>query len=147
MKIYIAGPLFCDAELEYNEKLDKFLSDLGFTTFLPQRDGFKLVELEKKVGRSEALRIIFERDVQEIKDSDVVVFNMDGRVPDEGACVEIGIGYALGKECMGLKTDVRGAFGGADNPMVLGALKFRVAGRLEEVGEMLVGEWNGNNRM
>jgi len=24
MKIYIAGPLFCDAELEYNEKLDKF---------------------------------------------------------------------------------------------------------------------------
>jgi nucleoside 2-deoxyribosyltransferase len=137
MKIYIAGPLFCDAELEYNEQLDKFLSDLGFTTFLPQRDGFKLVELEKKVGRSEALRIIFERDVQEIKDCDVVVFNMDGRVPDEGACVEIGIGYALGKECVGLKTDVRGAFCGADNPMVLGALRFRVAGRLEEVEEML----------
>jgi len=42
---------------------------------------------------------------------------------------------------------VRGAFGGVDNPMVLGALKFRVAGKLEEVGEMLVGEWNGNNKM
>ena len=139
MKIYIAGPLFCDAELEYNEKLDKFLSDLGFTTFLPQRDGYKLVELEKKVSRYEALGIIFERDVQEIRDCDVVVFNMDGRVPDEGACVEIGIGYALGKECIGLKTDVRSAFDGGDNPMVLGALKFRVAGRLEEVGEMLGG--------
>jgi len=134
MKIYIAGPLFCDAELEYNEKLDKFLSDFGFTTFLPQRDGYKLVELEKKVGRSEALRIIFERDVQEIKDCDVVVFNMDGRVPDEGACVEIGIGYALGKECIGLKTDVRGVFDSADNPMVLGALKFRVAGRWRRLG-------------
>ncbi len=139
MKIYIAGPLFCNAELEYNEKLDKFLSDLGFTTFLPQRDGYKLAELENKVGKSKALGIIFERDVQEIKDSDVLVFNMDGRVPDEGACVEIGIGYALGKECVGLKTDVRGTFGGADNPMVLGALRFRVAGSLEEMREMLVG--------
>ena len=128
-----------NTELEYNEKLDKFLSYLGFTTFLPQRDGYKLAELEKKFGRSEALGIIFERDVQEIKDCGVVVFNMDGRVPDEGACVEIGIGYALGKECIGLKTDVRGAFGGADNPMVLGALKFRVAGSLEEVEGMLGG--------
>ena len=61
---------------------------------------------------------------------------MDGRVPDEGACVEIGIGYALGKECVGLKTDVRGTFGGDDNPTVLGALKFRVAGSLEEVEGM-----------
>lgn len=46
--------------------------------------------------------MIFEKDVQELKNSDVVVFNMDGRVPDEGACVEIGIGYALGKECVQL---------------------------------------------
>ena len=137
MRIYIAGPLFCDAELEYNEKIDKFLSDLGFTTFLPQRDGYKLVELEKKVGRSEAVKMIFDRDVKEIRDCDAVVFNMDGRVPDEGACVEIGIAYAIGKVCIGLKTDARGAFGGADNPMVLGALKFRVAGSLWDVGEML----------
>ena len=39
MKIYIAGPLFCDAELEYNEKIDKFLSGLGFTTFFPRGMG------------------------------------------------------------------------------------------------------------
>ncbi len=63
-------------------------------------------------------------------------------MPDERACVEIGIGYALGKECIGLKTDVRGAFGSADNPMVLGALRFRVAGSLEELGEMLREEWD-----
>ena len=58
------------------------------------------------------------------------------------------------RSVIGLKTDVRGAFGGADNPMVLGALKFRVAGSLEEVEGMLVeecdcdyGKWNGNNEM
>ena len=67
--------------------------------------------------------------------------SLDGTAQMAGACVEIGIGYALGKECVGLKTDVRGAFDGADNPMVLGALKFRVAGSLWEVGEMLVEEW------
>lgn len=67
---------------------------------------------------------------------------MDGRGPDEGACVEIGIGYALGKECVGLKSDVRGLFGGCDNPMVMGALKFRVVGRLEEVGGMWVEDWD-----
>lgn len=68
--------------------------------------------------------------------------SMDGKVPDEGACVEIGIAYALGKECIGLKTDARGAFGGADNPMVLGALKFRVARSLWDVREMLGEEWD-----
>lgn len=46
-----------------------------------------------------------------------------------------------------MKTDVRDAFEGADNPVVLGALKFRVAGSLDEMGEMLVGEWNDNNKM
>lgn len=56
---------FCDAEFEYNEKFDKFLSDLGFTTFLLQRDGDKLVELEKKVGRSKALRIIYRYQLNE----------------------------------------------------------------------------------
>ena len=137
MKIYIAGPLFCEAELEYNKKLDTFLSDIGFATFLPQRDGYKLVKLEKKVSRLEALRIIFERDVQEIRNCDVVVFNMDGRVPDDGACVEIGIAYALGKECIGLKTDVRSTFGAADNPMILGALKFRVVRSFDELGKRL----------
>ena len=62
---------------------------------------------------------------------------MDSRVPDEGECVEIGIGYALGKECIGLKTDVWGEFGGADNLVVLGAFRFRAVGSLEEVGGML----------
>lgn len=67
---------------------------------------------------------------------DAVFFDMDGRVPDEGACVEIGIAYTLGKKCIGLKTDAKAAFGGADNPMVPGALKFRVAGSLRDVGGM-----------
>jgi nucleoside 2-deoxyribosyltransferase len=137
MKIYIAGPLFCKAELDYNEQLAKYLSDHGFATFLPQRDGYKQTELEKTISKTKSSEKIFEKDVQELKSSDVVVFNIDGRVPDEGACVEIGIGYALGKECVGLKTDVRGAFDGTDNPMILGALRFRVVNSFEELKAVL----------
>ena len=32
---------------------------------------------------------------------------LDGRIPDEGACVELGIAYANGKRCYGVKTDAR----------------------------------------
>ena len=71
--------------------------------------------------------MIFDRDVQKIGNWDDVVFNTDSRDPDEGACVEIGITYALGMGCIGLKTDARSVFGSANNLMVLGALKFRVA--------------------
>jgi nucleoside 2-deoxyribosyltransferase len=137
MKIYIAGPLFCKAELDYNEQLAKFLSGHGFDTFLPQRDGYQQTELEKAVGKTKSSEMIFEKDVQELKNSDVVVFNLDGRVPDEGACVEIGIGYALGKDCVGLKTDVRTAFDGIDNPMILGALRFRVVSSFGELKAVL----------
>ena len=49
----------------------------------------------------------------------------------------IGIGYALGKECVGLKTDVRVAFDGNDNTMILGALRFRVVSSFEELKVVL----------
>ena len=39
--------------------------------------------------------------------SDILFINLDGRVPDEGACVELGIAYASGKRCYGAKTDTR----------------------------------------
>ena len=51
----------------------------------------------------------------------VLVMVLDGRVPDEGACVELGIAYALGKPCYGIRTDVRAAERGLDiNPMLTG---------------------------
>ena len=71
--------------------------------------------------------MIFRMDAEKIKDSDIIVFVMDGRVPDEGACVEIGLAYAYDKECFGLKTDSRSLMGDMDNPLIVGALKGRIA--------------------
>lgn len=134
IRIYIAGPLFSEAERRYNRYLTDFLEHFGFETFLPQRDGHKFSDLlANETTKSAAMNKIFNRDINELKKADVVIFVMDGRVPDEGACVEIGYAYALGKECIGLKTDPRTLMSDADNPLILGALKYRIAKNLKEL--------------
>ena len=139
LKIYVAGPLFSEAEKQYNGYLSKHLEDMGFEIFLPQRDGHKLSELLAN-GESESFAMgkIFNRDISEIQKSDIVIFVMDGRVPDDGACVEIGYAYAMGKECIGLKTDPRTLMSNLDNPMILGALKDRIARNLKELEDFLI---------
>jgi hypothetical protein len=66
---------------------------------------------------------MFHLDRTRILDADVFV--LDGRIPDEGACVELGIAYYQKylqngeKLLLGLHTDTRAAFiGGRLNPMV-----------------------------
>lgn len=122
-KIYIAGPMFSQAELKFNEEVSDMLEKNGFNVFLPQRSGYKLVDLMEQVGPSKARRMIFEKDFTAVRDADIIVIVLDGRVIDEGACIELGIGYALGKPCFGLKTDPRTMMNGQINPMIAGCLK------------------------
>lgn len=49
-------------------------------------------------------------DVEMIRGCDVVEAVLDGRVPDEGVCVELGLSSALGKGVIGLMTDSRTCF-------------------------------------
>ncbi len=142
--VYIAGPLFSESELEFNRKMNAFLKNLGFDTFLPQEDGHLLSELmEKGFKKDDAIQMIFQKDVEKIKECDIIVFVMDGRVPDEGACVEIGLAYAYNKECFGLKTDSRSLMSDIDNPLIIGAVKGRIATsflELESVLRSFIGE-------
>lgn len=117
MLIYFAGPLFNEAEKRFNLELTEKLEALGFEVFLPQRDG---VEDEKpsynQMPAEERVKVIFEIDEQKVLESDIFLFILDGRVPDEGACVELGIAYCHKKLqkpnrlIVGLQTDMRGAF-------------------------------------
>jgi len=34
-RVYIAGPLFCNAELDFNVKVDEYLNNLGYPLFYP----------------------------------------------------------------------------------------------------------------
>ena len=138
MNCYFAAPLFCEAERRYNELLTEKLEALGFKVFLPQRDGIvqaaelapsppavaKLADAER--ARSAA---IFTMDRDRILATDIFFYLLDGRIPDEGAAVALGIAYASkfagGKprHIVGLHTDSRAAFIGARlNPMIQEAI-------------------------
>ncbi len=128
--IYVAAPLFSEAELAFNASLCAHLEAAGHEVFLPQRDG---VEAGKPPYASmtpdQRRRATFELDRERILACDVFLIVLDGRIPDEGACVELGIAHAhrlaTGRQrlIIGLHTDCRAAFLGAKlNPMLVGAL-------------------------
>lgn len=108
---------------EYNLKIASILEDYGYEVFLPQRDGFEGIDFTGKTDQ-EITEIIFTKDRDEILKADILFAVLDGRVPDEGACIEIGIAYASGKRCYGIRNDIRSAERGMDlNPMIIGCFK------------------------
>ena len=117
-RVYFAAPLFNEAEKEYNLKLVNLLESYGYEVFLPQRDGFLAPELEGKTAE-EITEMIFQKDRDEVLKADILFMVLDGRVPDEGACVELGIAYASGKRCYCIKGDARSVEINMDlNPMI-----------------------------
>lgn len=121
-RIYFAAPLFSDAERQYNLKLVNLLESFGYTVFLPQRDGFLATELEGLTDE-EKMHKIFNKDLEEVLKADVVFAVLDGRAPDEGVCVELGIAYANDKRIYGFKSDSRSVELDLDlNPMINGLL-------------------------
>ena len=121
-KVYFAGPMFNQAEKEFNLRITKVLEDFGYQVFLPQRDGIEAAQLNGKT-EEELIKMIFDLDAGQVKKADIVFMNIDGRVPDEGASVELGIAYGIGKRCYGFKTDTRAVeFGLEMNPMISGCM-------------------------
>lgn len=144
MLIYFAAPLFSAAELHFNRQLTAKLESLGYRVFLPQRDGVEKHQPPyDSMGQEERRWAMFERDKAGILEADIFLFILDGRVPDEGACVELGIAYcskelgANNKLIIGLHTDTRAAFLHAKlNPMLRGTLEF-IAADTESLLQML----------
>ena len=112
-RIYFAAPLFSEAERLYNQALTNRLESCGFSVFLPQRDG---IEGDYPMPPDEKRKLLFETDRDEVLKADIFLYVLDGRVPDEGASVELGIAYAhkyltqAPKLLVGLHTDVRASF-------------------------------------
>jgi len=130
MRIYFAAPLFSEAERVFNLRLTEKLEAKGYQVFLPQRDG---VELKKppynEMPNLELQQTIFETDRDKVFEADIFLFVLDGRVPDEGGCLELGLAYGQkhflhqDKLLIGLHTDMRSAFpAGKLNAMIAGAL-------------------------
>lgn len=113
-RIYLAGPLFSHAELEYNRKLRDLLLNKDFSVFLPQEDAEDTTDEREKQNQE----CIFKKCVESIDSSDIVVAVLDGVDVDSGTAWEIGYAYAKEKPVIGLRTDFRSLSDGIVNLMV-----------------------------
>jgi len=99
MKVYIAGKIHSNYEIEMLEKIDALCKRLGFSTFLPHRD----VGLAKDIND---VKNIFEGDIKlGFKDINLVIASLDGLHVGAGTSWELGYAYAKGIPAIGLKTD------------------------------------------
>lgn len=144
MILYFAAPLFSKSELDFNISLTEKIEELGFKVFLPQRDGDKVnKEPYISMGTEKRAREIFKMDKENLFESDVFLYVLDGRVPDEGAAVALGMAH-LHKEIakrdrliVGLHTDKRASFINEKlNPMIFSPMNF-IAKSEEELIEYL----------
>ncbi len=130
--LYFAAPLFSESERAFNEELTERIERIGYSVFLPQRDGGELRQPDDEVLlQTERRRSIFAADYQHVIDCDVFLFVLDGRVPDEGAAMELGLAYAerqankRARSLVGIKTDSRSTFFHSElNPMISVPLDF-----------------------
>ncbi|MGB9132274.1 MAG: nucleoside 2-deoxyribosyltransferase [Methanosarcina sp.] len=112
--IYLAGPLFTHAELEFNRRLKDMFLKKGFSVFLPQEDAEDAASERERQNQE----CIFQKCVEGVDSSDIVVAVLDGVDVDSGTAWEIGYAYARGKPVIGLRTDFRAFSDGIVNLMV-----------------------------
>ena len=112
------------------------LCESGFEVYLPHRDGMEfrhvLNELTARgwpaatAGRF-LHAAIFALDVyQLVVECGSMVWNLNGRVPDEGAVSEAAMAWMLGKPLVAYKDDVRTKITGRDNPLLAGLVDFEM---------------------
>ncbi len=121
-RVYLAGPLFSDAERAFNANLATELEKWA-DVYLPQRDGGLMSEMvQDGVHPRLASHRVFQLDMEAIRDVDYLIAILDGRTIDEGVAFELGTAFAQSKRCIGLQTDSRRLAPWGNNPMVTGAL-------------------------
>lgn len=143
MKIYCAGPLFNQAERDEMTAIADRLVAAGFDVYLPHRDGmeFRLVhEVLTQRGWEPAVagqflhEAIFALDVYQLAvDCQAMVWNLNGRVPDEGAVSEAAMVWTLGKPLVAYRDDVRSLIAGRVNPLLAGLVDFTWAETLDSI--------------
>ena len=101
-RIYLAGPLFSEAERAYNLILHDLLMAHLFDVYLPQEAG------DTDPARcGEEHGAIFAQNLQALHDADIVAAVIDGADADSGTSWEMGYAYALKKKIVALRTDFR----------------------------------------
>jgi nucleoside 2-deoxyribosyltransferase/predicted secreted protein len=101
-RVYLAAPLFSDAERSYNAALADLLRQHAFDVYVPQEGA------DDSHGRdaTEHTRI-YEKNKKALDGTDMVVAIIDGADADSGTAWEMGYAAAQAKPVVALRTDFR----------------------------------------
>ncbi|MEX0716183.1 MAG: nucleoside 2-deoxyribosyltransferase [Planctomycetaceae bacterium] len=142
-RVYCAGPLFNGAERDEMTAIADELVAAGFLVYLPHRDGmeFRLVHevlVDRGWDAPTAAHFlhasIFALDIHQlVAECDSVVWNLNGRTPDEGAVSEAAIAWTLGKPLVAYRDDVRTLIAGRVNPLLVGLVDFETVEAIAEI--------------
>jgi len=100
--VYLAAPLFSEAERNYNLSIAGLLRKNFFDVFLPQETGD-----DSETRNKEEQSRIFADNLTALKNSDILIAIIDGADADSGTSWEMGYASALGKKVIALRTDFR----------------------------------------
>ena len=99
-KIYLSGPLFSQAEIQWSRKIKIFLeSNLGN----------RIEILWPQEFASGSAKNIFDSNLLALNECDVMVALLEGPQVDDGTAWEAGYFFARGGKVIGLRTDFRKA--------------------------------------
>jgi len=101
-RVYIAAPLFSEAERAYNLSIEELLRKNFFEVYLPQQAGD-----DSDIRNKEEKDRIFSKNLKALESADIIVANIDGADADSGTAWEMGYAYARGKQIIALRTDFR----------------------------------------
>ena len=131
--VYCSGPMFSIGDKREQHGIAKALEAAGFTTYLPQRDGIEVGKVMQLVNHPilegwiadkvmlQVRKWVFALDMYQLLERcQSLVFNLDGRTPDDGSVVETSAAFTAGKPIVIYKTSPITMLAGADNPMVEG---------------------------
>ena len=123
MKVYLAAPLFSQAERAWNRAL------AGAAARLEPRVAWLLPQDFRPGGRfndPKAYGILFRKCLETLEAADAVVAVLDGPGTDAGVAFEAGWAHARGKPVLGLRTDFRPGADHGVNLMCARACRYMV---------------------
>jgi len=97
--IYLAGPLFTQAETAFNQQLAALLRSEAYQVYLPQEECLGITDPSQLFGIC----------LKGLNQAALVLVILDGADADSGSCFEMGFAYAQGIPIIGLRTDFRGS--------------------------------------
>ena len=131
--VYCSGPMFSVGDKAEQQTLATALEGASFTTYLPQRDGIEVGRVMQMVNHPllegfiadkimmQVRKWVFALDMYQLLERcQALVFNLDGRTPDDGSVVETAAAFTAGKPLVIYKTSPITMLAGTDNPMIEG---------------------------